>query len=87
MKKAKKAGDQGGKGKVISVYLDEAFVDQVDALANKIGITRSQMLRNLAMAGYDDAKILDAFGLFTLIRKIENMRKEFHGSSEQLQPA
>lgn len=79
------AGDQGGMG--ISVYLDADFVREVDALADKIGITRSQMVRNLAMVGYEDSKILDAFGLFTLVRKIENMRKDFHGSSEQLQPA
>lgn len=87
MRRRKAIGEQGDKGITISIYVDSSFVGQVDALADKIGVTRSQMFRNLAVVGYEDAKILDAFGLFTLMRKIEDMRKDFHGSSEQLQPA
>lgn len=57
---------------VVSVYCDEKWVERVDALAAKIGVSRSQMIRNLAMVGYEDAKILDAFGVYTLIRKVED---------------
>lgn len=86
-RKRKDAGSRGGKVVTVTTYLDEAFVDELDVLADKIGIPRSQMVRNLTMMAFEDVKILDAFGLFTLIRKIEDMRKDFHGSRERLQPA
>lgn len=79
------AGDQGGIR--VTVYLDAAFVQRVDVLADKLGVNRSQMLRNLAECGYEDAKLLDAVGLFTLCRKLQDIRKGNYGPSEQLQPA
>ena len=84
-----KKGTRDRKSKVMTVttYFDESFVEQLDALADKIGIPRSQMVRNLTMMAYEDAKILDAFGLFTLVRKIEDMRRDFYGPREQAQPA
>ena len=40
-------------------------MEKVDELANKLGLSRSQMMRNLIISGYDDAIILEKSGLFT----------------------
>lgn len=79
------AGDEGGTR--VTLYLDAELVQRVDALAKKLGVNRSQMFRNLVECGYEDAKLLDAVGLFTLFRKIQDIREENHGRGEQLQPA
>lgn len=63
------------RGLPCTFYADEEFLKKVEALAAKIGISRSQMLRNLAMSGYEDARLLDALGLLALVGKIEALRK------------
>ena len=63
--------------KQYTVQLDPDFV-KIDKMAKKLGLSRSMMMRNLMISGYDDAKLLDDFGLFTafqlgekVIRKIK----------------
>lgn len=89
--KRKEAGSRGGKVVTITTYLDEALVDAIDVLAAKAGITRSQLVRNMVMAAYDDVKLLDAVGLFTLIVKMESARRIYleglKDGFSQLQPA
>lgn len=61
-----------------TVQLDPQFVEKIDKLAGKIGVSRSNMMRNLLEAGYDDAMMLDKIGLLAgvkfgqkLIKKIK----------------
>lgn len=70
---------------IVSIYVDGDFVQAVDKLAEKLGLSRSQMFRNLAMVGFDDAKALDALGLLTLVRKVETfwMAKGLISNEEQ----
>lgn len=84
----KKTGQElGTEGMQVSVWVDAEFIRKVDVLADKLHISRTRMLRNLMLAGYDDARLLDAFGLFTLFQKVEEMRKGNYETGEQLQPA
>ena len=64
--------------KQYTVQLNPDFVQKIDEMAEKLGLTRSQMMRNLMMSGYDDAVILEKTGLFAayklgekVIRKIK----------------
>ena len=69
-----------GKVKMqVTLQLDPEFVEKVDKMAESLGMPRSQVMRNLMMNGYDDAKILQNAGLFAayklgekVVRKIKN---------------
>lgn len=61
-----------------TVQLEPEFVAQLDKLAAKIGLTRSQLMRNLLHVAYDDVIVLDKIGLIAafqmgqkLIRQIK----------------
>ncbi len=60
-----------------TVQLDPEFAERLDKLAAKIGISRSNLMRNLMENGYEDAVMLDRIGLLAafkfgqkMIRKI-----------------
>ena len=50
-----------------TVMLRPSLVEEVDKLASKLGLTRSQFMGNLIESGFEDAKILDKLGAFDLI--------------------
>jgi hypothetical protein len=54
--------------KQYTIQLEEEFMEKVDALANQLGLSRSQMMRNLMMSGYDDAIMLEKTGLFNAFK-------------------
>jgi len=61
-----------------TVQLDPEFVEKLDKLAGKIGISRSNLMRNLLENAYEDAVMLDRIGLVAafkfgqkMIRKIK----------------
>jgi len=63
----------------VTIRLDVECVEQVDQMAERLSLSRSQMIRNLAVNGYDDAIILEKAGLFSayklgekVVRKIKN---------------
>ena len=68
------------KAKVqVTVQLDAEFVEKIDKMAERLSLSRSQVIRNLAVNGYDDAAILEKTGLFSayklgekVVRKIKN---------------
>lgn len=46
-----------------TVQLEPEMVEEIDNLAEKIGISRGQLMRNCLISGFDDAKVLDKLGL------------------------
>ena len=50
----------------VTIQLDADFVEKVDRMAERLNLSRSQMMRNLAVNGYDDAVILEKTGLCTV---------------------
>lgn len=61
-----------------TIQLDPEFVAKIDKMADKMGMKRTQLMRNLMIAGYEDAVMLEDIGLFAaykfgdkLIRKIK----------------
>ena len=59
-------------GMAITIWMDEKDVARVDRLAESLGLSRSRMIANLAKAGLEDAEVMDAFGLFSFVRRIES---------------
>lgn len=62
--------------KQYTVQLEPEFVEKIDRLAEKLGMPRSQLMRNLMKSGYEDAVILDKTGLFTAFRLGEKVVKK-----------
>jgi len=63
----------------ILIKLDPEFVKKLDVMADKIGITRTQLMRNLLESAYDDAVMLDKIGLIAAfkfgMKAIKNLKK------------
>ena len=51
-----------------TVQLEPEFVDKLDHLANELGLTRSQLMRNLLKTAYEDAAILHKIGLIPAVQ-------------------
>jgi len=64
-----------GKTTQVTFVMDSKAVELIDYYAEKVDRSRSQMLRNMVMSGLDDAKIMNALGVFDLI-KVKNWLKD-----------
>ena len=53
--------------KQYTVMLKPSVVKEVDKLAKKLEVTRSQLMGNLVESGLDDAKFFNNIGLFKLV--------------------
>jgi hypothetical protein len=83
---ARPKGDKVGMA--ITVWMDEKDVARIDRFAESLGLSRSRMTSNLAKAGLEDAEVMDAFGLFSLVRRIEaGLSKLSPERAESLPPA
>jgi hypothetical protein len=70
-------GKAMGVKKQYTVQLDEEFVEQIDKLAAKLGLTRSQMMRNLMESACQDAVLLDKVGVFKAVVLGEKVMRKF----------
>ncbi len=59
-----------------TVQLDPQFVEKLDKLAAKIGVSRSNLMRNLLQSGYEDALMLDQIGLIAAFKFGQKMIKK-----------
>jgi hypothetical protein len=62
--------------KQYTVQLDPQFVENIDKMADKLGLSRSQLMRNLMESGYEDAVMLEKFGLFAAFKLGEKVVKK-----------
>ena len=62
--------------KQYTVQLDPEFVEKIDKMAEKLGLSRSQMMRNLMKSGFEDAVMLERFGLFSAFRLGQKVMKK-----------
>jgi hypothetical protein len=60
-----------------SVMLKPSMVKEIDKLAVKYGLTRSQFMGNLIENALEDAKIMDSAGLFKVVVVGEKVMRKF----------
>jgi metal-responsive CopG/Arc/MetJ family transcriptional regulator len=53
--------------KQYTVMLKPSIVREMDRLADKLDLSRSQLIANLVESGLDDAKILERIGAFKMV--------------------
>ena len=51
-----------------TVQLEPEFVAKLDTLADKLGVSRSQLMRNLMESGYEDTVMLEKIGLLAAFK-------------------
>ncbi len=54
--------------KQYTVMLKPSIVDEIDRIAAKVDLSRSQFMANLIEMGLDDAKILDSLKVLDIIK-------------------
>ncbi len=62
--------------KNFTVQLEPELVVEIDKLAEKLGISRGQLMRNCIISGFDDALMLDKLGISQAINYRHRL-KEF----------
>lgn len=53
--------------KQYTVQLEDDIIERIDRLANKLGHSRSQMMRTFMIQGLDDAEMIDKTGIFSAV--------------------
>ena len=61
----------------ITVKIEEEKLKEMDKVADRLSLTRSQFIRNCIDNGFDDAKLLDAAGLFDAVKISRKLLKKF----------
>jgi metal-responsive CopG/Arc/MetJ family transcriptional regulator len=52
---------------VLYIRLNQDLLDEIDKYAVKMELDRSRFVRNLLESGLDDVKLMDKFGIYSLI--------------------
>lgn len=55
--RGKYKSDEDFKGHLICTRVDKKFLEEIEYYADKIGLSRSQLMRNLMKSGLDDLKV------------------------------
>ena len=67
------------RDKEIKISLTQEEMERIEKIAQKIGITKSRLARNLVLAGLEDAELLNKLGLFDIVKMIEKIREKALG--------
>lgn len=53
--------------KQYTVQVEDDVIQRIDRLAEKLGHSRSQMMRNMLLQGLEDAEMIDITGVFSAV--------------------
>ena len=70
-------------GRAMAVWLDHDTASKIERIAKKIGITNSQLMKNLLICGVEDAELLDKMGMLTLAMLIKQAKERMGTLAEQ----
>jgi hypothetical protein len=59
----------------LEILLTDEEMERVEKIAKKLNIPKGRLIRNLAMAGLEDAELLNKLGLFDIVKMIEKIRE------------
>jgi hypothetical protein len=66
--------------KQYNVQLEDDVVARIDRIAEKLDLSRSQMMRNMLLIGIDDAEAVDKTGLFSAVMFSRDLIRKFKES-------
>jgi predicted DNA-binding protein len=85
-------GKRAGRGrpkemenpKGMTVLVAGEVMDRLDRIADKIGISRTQLVRNIVESGLEEVEALDALGLFAVMKWTEAMKERLRERLSQV---
>ena len=84
LRNLKRKGENVKKaGKAIAIWVDLETAERVTKIAKKVGISNSQLLRNVALCGLDDAEMLDKLGMLSLAMLVKKTKERLQSLAEE----
>ena len=62
------------KKKRVNIYIDERVLERVDKAAERLDISRSQMIENFCAVALMDYDLFSRVGLIQLLKKVSDFR-------------
>ena len=70
------------RNKRVEILLTQEEYERIEKVAKKLNMPISRVIRNLTMAGLEDAELLNNIGAFDLIKLIEKLREKALGTRD-----
>jgi metal-responsive CopG/Arc/MetJ family transcriptional regulator len=61
----------------VTIQVAPDLVRKIEKMANKLGLSRSQLMANFIQTAYDDAVWLQRFGLLTAARTLTDLKEKY----------
>jgi predicted DNA-binding protein len=68
----------------VRIRLTKEEMERVEKVAKKLNIPKAKLMRNLTLAGLEDAELLNKLGLFDIVKMIEKIRERAFKSENRL---
>ena len=69
-----KMGKEGGQ--TVSIWVDKELVERIDRLADRAGMTRSKLIRNMIEVSLEELELIGKFGMLHHSQIIKKARKK-----------
>ena len=80
----KRKGEEMRKdGRAIAIWVDHDTADKVAMIAKKVGISNSQLLKNLVLCGLEDAEVLDKLGMLNLAMLVKKAKERINSMADE----
>ena len=70
------------KEKKITIRVSEEEYERIEKVAKKLNMPISRVIRNLTMAGLEDAELFAKLGFFDVVKMIEKIREKALGTKD-----
>jgi predicted DNA-binding protein len=77
------AGGHPDNKTTIACWVDKKFVDRLDKLADKAGLTRAKLAENLLEIGVDQLEVLKTLGIMSTALVFRDLKENLKKWSEQ----
>jgi predicted DNA-binding protein len=68
----------------VRIRLTKEEMERVEKVAKKLNIPKAKLMRNLTLAGLEDAELLNKLGLFDIVKMIEKIRERAFNPENKL---
>ena len=64
------------------VRFNKEEMERIEKIAKKLNMPKSRVIRNLTLAGLEDAELLNKIGAFEIVKMIEKLRERALGTKD-----
>ena len=74
-KRGRKAIDGEKISNNLTIRFSDREIEEIEALAKKLDMPKTRLVRNMALAGLEDAKMLDKIGMLKGAQKLNDFKE------------